>query len=384
MGRGNDEIDGAGNKSGIPRTHQFLRGLALEKSNRPDEARAAYNRFRDFSTWFPAPARFRIAGSRLQRDSGIRFDDDPAPRRKTLAEGGLTNVSESLTDQEGIKGLSYLIWGEARGENYGGMMAEGWVVRARVLRGTVADPLSCPAVTRSGSTLADWYKSVMCQSGAFDGVCSAWCSNPATTSCTSTATTDSAAYDVFHGTKADPVSGHCPGGVSVAGNVCTGSQTCYGDLYTYRLRSPLFNLGISATSSCATHSCAPHNYGKVCGNGGTLENCFYGNDTCSGTKRYGYMGNLSSTTTFQVSEVYYASAAGTHRGHLEGPEVGADFDLQLQQASASTGPWTTVSSSAKYGSVEELDVAMPSGGYFRWRAVWYSGSGSYRLCTRRP
>lgn len=360
----------------------FLRGVALEKSDLPDEARRAYSRFRDFSGFFPAPARFRIKGSKLQRESGIHFDDETGAKR-SVGKDGITNVTAPLTDQEGIKGLSYTIWGEARGENYGGMLAAGWVARTRVVRGSVAEPNTCPAVTRTGATLADWYKSVMCQSGAFDGVCSAWCTNPATTSCTSNPTTDSAAYDVFNGLKADPVSGHCPGGVRAVGDLCASTQTCYGEYYSYRMRSPLFNLGISGSSSCGTHLCAPDNYGKVCGNGGTLENCFYGNDACAGTNRYGYVGTLNSTTTAMVTPAYYAPP-GIHRGHLEGPEIGADFDLEFQYSSSSAGPWQTIEAQAGYGSVEELDVQPSYAGYFRYRIVRYSGSGDFFICTKRP
>jgi hypothetical protein len=361
----------------------FLRALALERSGRPAMARSAYNSFLDFSGSFPAPARFRIHGSKLQSETGIHFDDETGTRR-TTGTGGISNVTETLTDQEGIRGLSYLIWGEARGENYGGMLAEGWVVRARVLRGNVADPLTCPAVTRTGTTLADWYKSVMCQSGAFDGVCSAWCSNTATTACTSTASTDSAAYDVFYGTRADPVSGHCPGGVTANGDVCTGAKTCVGSVYTYKLASPLFNLGISASSSCQTHSCAPNNYGKVCANGGTLENCFYGNSACAGAKRYGYNGTISAVGGASVSPAYYVSTSGTHRGHLEGPETGVNFNLYLQQSSTGTDPWTNVAQNPQPSAVEDVDFTTTATAYYRWRVVSVTGTGSFTLCTRRP
>ncbi|HEY9421044.1 MAG TPA: tetratricopeptide repeat protein [Thermoanaerobaculia bacterium] len=51
----------------------FLRGVALERLGRAEEARASYDRYRDYSRTFPAPARFRIAGSTAQ--SGIRFED---------------------------------------------------------------------------------------------------------------------------------------------------------------------------------------------------------------------------------------------------------------------------------------------------------------------
>ncbi|HEV2856646.1 MAG TPA: hypothetical protein VHC97_27915 [Thermoanaerobaculia bacterium] len=49
----------------------FLRGFALEKLKRTEEARQEYAQFRDYSATFPAPARFRIPKSPAQ--AGIRF-----------------------------------------------------------------------------------------------------------------------------------------------------------------------------------------------------------------------------------------------------------------------------------------------------------------------
>jgi tetratricopeptide (TPR) repeat protein len=53
----------------------FLRGVALERLNRPDEARSEYQRFAAYSATFPAPARFKIPGSKLQAATGIQFDE---------------------------------------------------------------------------------------------------------------------------------------------------------------------------------------------------------------------------------------------------------------------------------------------------------------------
>jgi hypothetical protein len=343
----------------------FLRGVALERQNRGEEARAAYGKFRDYSSSFPAPARFRIAGSRIQSASGIHFDDEP---------------SAKIADTDAVNGLSYLIYGEARGENYGGMLAEGWVVRARTLRGSVGSP-TCPAVSNTGATLADKYKSVMCQgSGSqFNGVCLAWCSNPATTSCSYSTSTDNAAYDVYYGYGPDPVSGHCPDGISQSGaSYCDGSIKCNGNTVTYRLASPLFNLGTSST--CGT-TCAPTSNGKICGNGG-LDNCFYSNPNCQGVGRISYTGTLSGTGSNSLSDPFYVSASGNFNGHLEGPES-QDFDLFLQSSSSSTGPWTDVASSARLSAVEEINYS-GGPGYYRWRAYSYNGSGSFSLCTKHP
>lgn len=51
----------------------FLRGVALERLGQVEEARAAYDRYREYNRTFPVPTRFRISGSMAQR--GIRFED---------------------------------------------------------------------------------------------------------------------------------------------------------------------------------------------------------------------------------------------------------------------------------------------------------------------
>lgn len=51
----------------------FLRGLALERLGRTEEASAEYARFAKYSATFPAPVRFKIPGSRTQAASGIQF-----------------------------------------------------------------------------------------------------------------------------------------------------------------------------------------------------------------------------------------------------------------------------------------------------------------------
>jgi tetratricopeptide (TPR) repeat protein len=51
----------------------FLRGVALEKLQRADEARQEYDQFRGSSATSPAPARFKIEGSQAQ--AGIQFEE---------------------------------------------------------------------------------------------------------------------------------------------------------------------------------------------------------------------------------------------------------------------------------------------------------------------
>jgi hypothetical protein len=51
----------------------FLRGVAAERLGRLNEARLSYGRYTAYSATIPAPERFRIPGSRLQAEAGIRF-----------------------------------------------------------------------------------------------------------------------------------------------------------------------------------------------------------------------------------------------------------------------------------------------------------------------
>ncbi|MFL6232131.1 MAG: hypothetical protein ACJ76N_03275 [Thermoanaerobaculia bacterium] len=60
-------------RSGPLRYVHFLRGIALERLGRADEAKQEYAQFREYSATFPAPERFRIPGSRLQ--AGIHFKE---------------------------------------------------------------------------------------------------------------------------------------------------------------------------------------------------------------------------------------------------------------------------------------------------------------------
>ncbi|HSK75818.1 MAG TPA: hypothetical protein VLQ45_05125 [Thermoanaerobaculia bacterium] len=53
----------------------FLRGVAAERLGLLDEARLAYGRYTAYSATTPAPPRFRIPGSRLQAEAGIRFEE---------------------------------------------------------------------------------------------------------------------------------------------------------------------------------------------------------------------------------------------------------------------------------------------------------------------
>jgi tetratricopeptide (TPR) repeat protein len=360
----------------------LLRGVALERSGRMQEARSAYLQFADYSRLFPAPARFRIPGSTLQAETGIRFQTKSTKGKSvaSIAAGDITNITAAVTDPQAQYGLSYLIYGEAVGESVGGKRGVGWLVRDRVLRGSVGSP-ACPYVVNSGATLADQYKSVMCQGNGsqFNGMCLAWCSNPDTTSCSYTAETDNVAYEVYEGYAPDPVSDHCPSGFSAFGTgVCDSARKCNGARTTYRLDGPLFNYGTSGT--CPT-LCAPTIKGKTCGNGG-LDNCFYANAYCPGTTYPASTNSLSGTGAYKVTNPLYSSVTGTHFGHMDGPDS-QDFDLILETSSSSGGPWSTYTSSAMGGSTEEVKVSAPPG-YYRWKVLSYSGSGSFTLCAKDP
>lgn len=249
----------------------FLRGVAWERLGHLERAKTEYVWFVLFSHDFPAPKRYQIPNSLAQ--SGIRFEGD---------------VSITATDSQARVGLSTLIYGEAGGESSGGQRAIGWVVRNRVLRGSVGSP-PCPYVNNSGATLADKYKSVMCQSGQFAGMCSAWCSNPSTTTCPHSPTTDHNAYDVWYGYAPDPVplvgNGYCPGGFNYStcyGSYCPPCDShvhCNGGTSGYSTAGGLFNLGIYSVNpmDCPNHSCAPTNRRMVCSDGYAPNNCFYTN-----------------------------------------------------------------------------------------------------------
>jgi streptogrisin C len=77
---------------------------------------------------------------------------------------------------------------------------------------------------------------------------------------------------------------------------------------------------------------------------------------------------------------YYSSASGTHRACLDGP-TGTDFDLYLQKYNGST--WANVASGAT-ASADESVTYSGTAGYYRWRVLAYSGSGSYALGYSNP
>ncbi len=96
-----------------------------------------------------------------------------------------------------------------------------------------------------------------------------------------------------------------------------------------------------------------------------------------------YSGSLSGAgdADYQPNGNYfYTSRSGTHRGCLSGPS-GSDFDLYLQKWNGSS--WVNVAQGV--GSTSTEDVSYNgTAGYYVWRVVSYSGSGSYTLKMQRP
>ncbi len=95
-----------------------------------------------------------------------------------------------------------------------------------------------------------------------------------------------------------------------------------------------------------------------------------------------YTGSLSGTGQAQVQPNgnYYQSGTGTHRGWLRGPG-NADFDLELYRWNGSS--WTRVARSIRPDSNEQISYN-GTAGYYYWRILSYSGSGSYEFWLQRP
>jgi serine protease len=94
-----------------------------------------------------------------------------------------------------------------------------------------------------------------------------------------------------------------------------------------------------------------------------------------------YTGSLSSGgSAYLPTSAGFSAIAGLHSGRLTGPAA-ADFDLFLQRRSGSS--WVVAARSEGSTSTESIDYNGAANTY-RWRVLAYSGSGSYRLCVKRP
>jgi serine protease len=96
-----------------------------------------------------------------------------------------------------------------------------------------------------------------------------------------------------------------------------------------------------------------------------------------------YIGTLSGTADADIhpnGTYYYTGVSGTHRGWLQGPST-ADFDLYLQKWNGFG--WSTVARSESVTSTEQITYS-GTAGYYRWRVLSYTGSGSYTFWLQRP
>jgi len=98
-----------------------------------------------------------------------------------------------------------------------------------------------------------------------------------------------------------------------------------------------------------------------------------------------YSGTLSGTGASQIQPngtYYQTTVTGTHTGVLTGPASGADFDLYLQKWNGSA--WANVASGTSSSASENVSYANGTAGYYQWKVLSYSGSGSYTLCISHP
>ena len=98
-----------------------------------------------------------------------------------------------------------------------------------------------------------------------------------------------------------------------------------------------------------------------------------------------YSGSLSGTGASQIQPngtYYQTTVTGTHTGVLTGPASGADFDLYLQKWNGSA--WANVASGISSTANENVSYANGTAGYYQWKVLSYTGSGSYTLCIGHP
>lgn len=112
------------------------------------------------------------------------------------------------------------------------------------------------------------------------------------------------------------------------------------------------------------------------GGGGGGGSCPAGYSEQSGT-----LSGTGSNSYKPGTAGYVSSVSGSHLAQLAGPS-GTDFDLYLQKRN-SGGSWRAVAQSLSELSTESINYSGTSGTY-RWRVYSYSGSGSFKLCTKTP
>ncbi|WP_220480984.1 S8 family peptidase [Marilutibacter penaei] len=233
------------------------------------------------------------------------------------------------------------------------------------------------------------------------------------------------AYSIFGGGNPDPdpdpdpTPGQLQKGVPVSVNGASGSQT----RYTFTVPAGATNLTFTtsggsgdadlyvrfgAAPTTSTYDCRPYKNGNAedCSfaspqagtwhvmlngysafNGLSLVADYQGGggnpnpgEPCTGCDKYS--GSLTGTgsSAVQPNGNYYQSGAGAQKGWLRGP-AGTDFDLELYRWSGSG--WSKVAESTTPSSEESVNYN-GSAGYYYWRVLSYSGSGSYDLWLDTP
>jgi len=229
----------------------FLRGVALERLGRLDGARKEYERYLPFTADLPAPAKYRIEGSKVQE--GIIFEG---------------NIGPLYIPCDGYDDLALVIECEAAGESEGGQRAVGWTVRTRVMKGEL--PGCVAPIDNSGPTLSCKYTNVIYQSGQFYTSCGR----------TPGATPKHVRYDVWYGRAPDPTTGYCASG-SYSGNACSGSVHCSGSSqYGASGNGPMRFTSVWWSDPCPTggqYACLS-SHDKTCGSWDgnyDYDHCFY-------------------------------------------------------------------------------------------------------------
>lgn len=97
-----------------------------------------------------------------------------------------------------------------------------------------------------------------------------------------------------------------------------------------------------------------------------------------------YSGTLSGTGASQIQPngtYYQTTVTGAQTATLDGPASGADFDLYLYKWNGSS--WAVVASSESATAHETINYS-GTAGYYEYKVLSYSGSGSYTLCISHP
>jgi subtilisin family serine protease len=96
-----------------------------------------------------------------------------------------------------------------------------------------------------------------------------------------------------------------------------------------------------------------------------------------------YTGSLSGAGDSDIhpnGTYYQSTVSGTHKGVLDGP-TGVDFDLLFYKWNGSS--WVVVAR-AETASPDETITYSGTAGYYYWKVVSYSGSGSYTFTMTKP